>query len=228
MPKKQLTPEEKLALQKVKQEVLISDTTSKIQAFESRPVLNKKARPDKISPALREELRTHVLLGAPPDRALLAIGVPSDVWEYWKAKAKRDEAEHKRSIIRAFVEEIYILEAMAEMELLKQVRIRPAGEWQAPMTILERRRPRVWGQRQVLPKEEQAVTFKYELSINDKKRIENVVNRNTNEALKGYPAFNYRKVDKGKKLGDTDMKDAELKEITITKKRTIEMDEEEE
>ena len=154
---------EKEALVLSKSIMLAEKSESELQKLANRSLLRRSTHnPNNIPEELQIELRENILLGMSPDRAMLSIGVPQDVWDHWKYLAARQASEYKTTELRTWVEEISILEAMSEAALLRAVHLRPAGEWQAVMGILEKRFPKDWGKKIAGPTQEQSITFKYE------------------------------------------------------------------
>jgi len=101
------------------------------------------ARPSKLNAQTTERILTAVRAGCTFEVAAQSAGVGATTFYTWKARGQREE----RGPYRELWEALKRAEAESELTLLAIVRKAAQTQWQAAMTILERRFPERWGRR---------------------------------------------------------------------------------
>lgn len=101
------------------------------------------ARPSKLTPELQAEICEHLEAGNYLETAAAAVGVhKSTVYDWMDKGADEEEGPHAD-----FLAAVDLARALAEIHDVAQVRAR-VDNWQAHMTLLERRSPDRWGRKQ--------------------------------------------------------------------------------
>lgn len=102
------------------------------------------SRPTDLTPALQRKIVAMVRDGCSPEIAARAAGIAASTYYLWRAKGR----EQTDTAYSEFSEAIENAIAECEARALRVIQRAAPKNWQAAMTMLERRFPDRWGRRE--------------------------------------------------------------------------------
>lgn len=107
----------------------------------AEPRRKRTGRPTKLTPEMADRILGYVRMGVPNKAAAEAAGIGRTTFYAWKAKGEAAASGHYRDFTDA------LKQAEAESVVALVAAVRAAPQWQAAMTLLERRWPAEFGRR---------------------------------------------------------------------------------
>lgn len=103
-------------------------------------------RPTKLTPEVKDKILHAIRMGCYASVAAQAAGISEATFYLWINRGEREQA----SIYSDFVEALKIAEAQAEARCVEMVQLAAPDNWQAAMTLMERRWSERWRRRDQL------------------------------------------------------------------------------